>query len=185
MSKLNKLMSYIRAASPYRSVSNQIIDLVLHKLYINIAPADYYRFEFYKGGKTWEEKSRYVAFSGSRYWPFENNEFKYTTTLTNKYIQKHLLIGFGLPTPRLLATLGSAMEIRSEEQFFEFLAGIDRDIVLKSISSAGGSDVWVLTNRGGKYFSANDAHAQEGLWKKLQKGMDRGFLIEERVRNTG
>jgi Sugar-transfer associated ATP-grasp len=185
MNKLKTLWSYMRTAAPYRGIPQQLIDLILHKIVINFSAADYYRFEFYKKGKSWEEKSRYVALGGSRYWPFANNELKYSITLTDKYIQKHLLVGLGLPTPRLITTLGKGREIQGEQQFYAFIEGLNQEIVLKPVSSAGGSDVWVLYQKAGRLFSADAPCIREDLWAKLHKHLDRGLLIEEKLSNIG
>lgn len=185
MSMLKTLLSYMREAAPHRNVPQQIADIILHKLIVNFSPKDYYAFEFYKKGKSWEEKSRYVAVGGSRYWPFETNQLKYTITLSNKYLQKQLFGGLGLPTPRLITTLGPGFEIEGEQPFFAFLDALDRDVVVKSTSSAGGSSVWVVGKRDGRLHSANRPCTQEQLWSELSRRMERGYLIEERVRNTG
>lgn len=185
MNKLKTLISHMRAAAAHRAIPLQLVDIILHKLIINFSVKDYYYFEFYKKGKSWEEKSRYVALGGSRYWPFENNQFKFTITLNDKYIQKHLFIGLGLPTARLIATLGPGLEIQGEQQFYEFLDALDRDVIVKSISSAGGSGIWMVGKRDGRLCSANMPCTREVLWKELSARMERGYLIEERVRNTG
>src|SRR3972149_6598816 len=124
MRKLKSLMSYMRQASKVRSISAQVIDIILHKLILCVSPADYYHFEFYRPGKTWNEKSRYVALGGSVYWPFENNEFKFSIALSDKYIQKHLLTGFNLPTPRLMTTVGQDREIQHYAQWRDFLKSV-------------------------------------------------------------
>lgn len=185
MKKLRKALSYLRTAAAYRSVPRQLADLVLHRLILNLAAGDYYRFEFYKPGKGWEEKSRYVALAGSRYWPFENNAFKFTATLSNKYIQKHLLLGFGLPTPRLITTLGQGLALQDEDEFRAFLRGLDRDVVIKSISSAGGSSIRLVGVHDGQLHAAGVPCAPEDLWRELRGQLARGYLIEERVRNSG
>ena len=185
MKMFNALLSHMREAAPYRSVPLQLVDIVLHKLVINFSAKDYYFFEFYKNRKSWEEKGRYVALGGSRYWPFENNLFKFTIALNDKYIQKHLFIGFGLPTPRLIATLGPGLEIEGEREFYEFLDALDRDVMVKSISSAGGNSIWQVGKRDGRLYSANTPCAREALWAGLSARMQRGYLIEERVGNTG
>jgi hypothetical protein len=185
MKKLKIILSHIRAAAEYRSIPQQLVDIVLHRLIINFTPGDYYRFEFYKPGKSWEEKGRYVSLDGSRYFPFENNEFKYSATLSNKYIQKHLLMGLGLPTPRLIATLGHGLAIQREQEFYAFLEKLDQDIVLKPIRSAGGSGIRVISMKDGQLYSANLPCTRESVWRELSGRMDRGYLIEERVKNTG
>ncbi len=185
MKKLKSLVSHVRAASEFRSVPLQFSDILLHKLVINLAPSDYYRFEFYRNDMGWQEKSRYVAFDGSVYWPFENNEFKYASTLTNKYIQKHLLIGFGIPTPRLITTLGDDMELHSKEQFIDFLDKMDRHVVIKPVNGAGGTDVRIVTKIEGGVQSGNKTYTQTGLWDQLMASSCKRFLIEDRVSNMG
>jgi len=177
-------MKHMNSALPYRSRAAQFLDLALHKAIINVAPSDYYHFEFYKPGKTWEEKSRYVAFAGSRYWPFENNEFKYMVTLTNKYIQKQLLSGFDLPTPKVLATIGPAFAIRGQHEFDAFLDKVSVDIALKPISSAGGSDVLVLSKGNDVFQCAGRPYSKDQLWKHVLRRYESGFLVEERVSNS-
>jgi hypothetical protein len=185
MKKLKSLIAHMRAAAPYRGIPLQLIDIILHKLIINFSIKDYYYFEFYKQGKSWEEKSRYVALGGSRYWPLENNEIRFTITLTDKYIQKHLFIGFGLPVPRLIATLGPGLEIEGERQFSAFLDRLEQDVIVKSISSAGGKGIWLVSKRDGSLCSAGTPCTREQLWAELSTRIERGYLIEERVRNIG
>lgn len=185
MNKLNRLISYIRKASPVRSVPAQLVDIVLHRMVLCLSPADYYRFEFFRPGKTWEEKSRYVAMDGSVYWPFENNEAKFGVALTDKYIQKHLLIGLGLPTPRLLATVGAGRDIQHISQWCDFLHGIEQPLVLKPMSGASGEGILVVERHGERFRSTTGLFTPEQLWDYMQQGSGRGFLVEERIGNAG
>lgn len=185
MSLLKSLWHHMREAAPYRNIPQQLVDILLHKLIINFSAKDYFSFEFYKPGKSWEEKSRYVALGGSRYWPFENNQFKYTITLSDKYVQKHLFAGLGLPVAPLITTLGPGLEIEDEWRFFDFLDALDRDVIVKSISSASGSGVWRVGKRDGRLCSADRPCTREQLWSELSQRMARGYLIEERIRNMG
>lgn len=184
MNKLKRLLSLIRTASGVRSIPAQMIDLVSHRVFLCLRPADYYRFEFYRPGKTWKEKSRYVAMDGSVYWPFENNEAKFGTTLTDKYVQKHLLLGLGLPTPRLLATVGTDRDIQSGAQWRDFLDAIRQPLVLKPVSSASGHGVRVIERHGDGWRSSQDTCTPDELWEYMQRVSRRGFLVEERVTNA-
>ncbi len=185
MKKLKRLVWYMRKASQVRSIPAQLVDIVLHRLLLCLSPADYYRHEFYRPGKTWEEKSRYVTADGSVYWPFENNESKFGISLTDKYVQKHLLIGLGLPTPRLLATAGTDHSIQTAAQWREFLENVAQPLVLKPVSSACGAGILVVKKNGDRFHSIRDNYTAEQLWEHMQRVSRRGFLIEERVCNAG
>lgn len=181
--KIAKLVSYINGARSYRSIPAQLFDLASHKLKINIDFRDYYRFEFYKNQLDWREKERYVAVDGSRYWPFANNAFKYTVTLTDKYIQKNLLLGFDLPTPALLGIVGKNREIETCQQFENLIDGINTDFVIKPISGAGGKHILVVS-RGDDGLQLGDQCVDAGsLWRQVQSSFSRGLLIEERAVN--
>ncbi len=177
-------MERARAASVYKSVPSQIVDAIIHKIAINTAFRDYHRYEFYKSGKTMEEKSRYVGLAGSRYWPYENNKPKFAVTLTDKYIQKTMLAGFALPTPELLATVGSAFDIKDEDSFSAFLASCRHDIVVKPVSASGGRDILVLARTHDGFEASGHKISMSEIWKHVSKGLERGFLVEKRVKNT-
>lgn len=185
MNRLKRVISQVRKAAAVRSVPAQVLDLISHRVVLCLRPADYYRFEFYRPGKTWEEKSRYVAMDGSVYWPFENNEAKFGIALTDKYVQKHLLLGLGLPTPRLLATAGANRDIRSPVQWREFLDTVDQPLVLKPVSSASGEGILIVEKRGDQLYSTKAAYTSDQLWDYMQRVSKRGFLIEERATNAG
>jgi len=182
--KLAKLKSYLREARPYKNIGAQVVDLITHKIIINFSPADYYRFGFYKSKKTWDEKRRYVALDGSIYWPFEGNHFKYSISLTDKYIQKNLLKGFGLPTPTLLATVGKSFEINSRKRLYEFLDNLKDDVVIKPISSSGGNNILTLTYIDNTFFYGDKQFTYEMIWNHLERFIERGSLIERKVSNV-
>ncbi len=71
--KYTSICEYVKKASKFKSLSSQIIDIVNHKIKINTSPIDYYRFEFYKGDKTWEQKSRYIGKRCSNFYPWQSN----------------------------------------------------------------------------------------------------------------
>lgn len=131
----------MRQASSKRSVPGQLLDLVLHKMLINIGPRDYYYFEFYASDKTWAEKARYASLRGSRYWLFEKNSFKYQILFTDKYIQKGLLSGLNLPTPRLLELIGTSGSVCTQEEFRLAVDRAPEEFMLKPVSSCGGSGI--------------------------------------------
>lgn len=183
MRKLRKLWDYFQQAAPDRSIPFQIADIVAHKLRINTCPGDYYRFGFYRKQLSWEEKSRYIGQFGSMYWPYELNPCKCLVTLTNKYIFKNLARGFGLPTPKLISTIGRFHEVRTRTQLEALLRECSRDIVLKPISSAGGHRIVVLERAAGGFARFGEPVEFDRIWEHVQTGWDMGFLVEERVRN--
>lgn len=182
--QIRQLASYMAKAREEKAVPAQLADLLVHKIRINTDPFDYYRFEFYKGGKTWEEKSRYVGKGGSRYYPYENNSVRYMSLFNNKLVTKAVLAGPGLPQPELLATIGEDYEIKSREQFSSFLDAADRDLVMKPLGDSGGRGVLVLGHDRGTWRVGGEACTPEEVWERIRGGLKTGYLAEERVRNT-
>lgn len=181
--KIASRLARIREAARYRSVPLQLVDLVAHKLKLNLAPYDYYAFEFYKGGKSWEEKSRYVGRRGSVYWPFENNPLRYNPLFTNKYIEKLMLKGAGLPTAQLLGVVGGNGDLRSEAQLCTFLGQLAQDAVLKPISGTHGKKVLVLAKNDGQLYAGGKPVTDRDVWNHVRGHLETGFLIEERLTN--
>lgn len=182
--KIASRLTRIREAARFRSVPQQIVDLFTHKLRLNIAPYDYYAFEFYKSDKTWDEKSRYVGRHGSVYWPFENNALRYNALFTNKYIEKLLLKGAGLPTAPLLAIVGDNGDIRSREELGEFLRRQPRDVVLKPVSGTHGKQVLVVSRSGNDLLARGKPCTEGDVWDHVSGDLARGFLVEERLTNA-
>lgn len=181
--KFSKAYTMMVEASEYRSIPKQIYDLIVHKLIINTHPVDYYLFEFYKQGKSWDEKSRFIGIRGSIYYPFENNLLKYNILFTDKYVQKLLYKGAGLPSPNLISTVGIDREISTQQQFTTFLSSIADDIVLKPISGAQGNKIFIVSRCGDEIYSNNNKCTPAEIWKDICTDIKRGFLIEERVLN--
>jgi len=179
--KLNKLKALLAKASEHKNYIRQVYEVIQHKIVINVNPLDYYFNEFYKEGKTLEQKSRYVILGGSRYWPYENTPFKFTATLTNKYIQKTLLNGFNLPTPQLLTIVGDDYDIKTRDQFDYFLDNNIQDIVIKPVSSAQGRNILVVTKKDNQYFLADKPVTYDDLWFHVDRDMKKGHLIEEKI----
>jgi hypothetical protein len=177
-------LTRIREAARFRSVPQQLVDLVTHKLKLNIAPYDYYAFEFYKGDKSWEEKGRYVGRHGSLYWPFENNALRYNPLFTHKYIEKLLLKGAGLPTARLLAMIGDLGDIRGREELAEFLRRVPHDVVVKPVSGTHGKKVLVVSRSGDELRAGGKICSEHDIWDHVSADLARGFLVEEKLTNT-
>jgi hypothetical protein len=184
MRRFARWLRLVKKASPYRNVFLQVFDIVLHRIRLNIGLLTYYKYEFYKGQKTWKEKSRYISTAGSLYYPYELNRLKYNTTLTNKYVQKSLLMGFGLPTPRLIATIGPHFEIKTLEEFQKFLFGCHQSIVVKPVSSRGGHNVLVLECQDKSFRMAGELYTAERMWQHMKPDMKKGILIEEKMSNN-
>ncbi len=182
--KLSKLRAAVDVAREHRPLALQAVDLIKHKLLLNIAFIDYYRYRFHDPGISWEDKRRYVCEEGSICWPYQENPLKFTTTLSNKYIQKHLLIGFGLPSPPLLFTVGESMDVRTRESFAKALGAVDHDFVLKPVSGAGGSNVRVISNREDGYYERTSPISIDEMWAHISKSLGSGYLVEKRVKNA-
>jgi hypothetical protein len=183
---IKKMLERVKRAAPYRNPFMQAWDIIWHKLKINTHPADYYLFEFYKKRKNWEEKKRYISRYGSYYWPYGSILLKDMSVLTNKYINKHMLFGMGLPTPELLAVVGKDYEVRDREGLRIRMQSWNFDLILKPISSSGGTDVFGLTWENGRFLGdAGKEWTVDLLWDHLSSRLEGGFLIERRVFNVG
>ena len=183
MQRLGELLSNIWQARSYKSLPRQGIELLAHKLKINTDFIDYYRFGFYKSDESWEEKSLYLGPNGSRYWPFEGNSLKFDPLFAVKSIQKSLLIGAGLPTPRMLLKAGSEYPVNSLEKFRDALATVRAPVVTKFDGGGGGTDVHVLERSDDGFSHDGEAVDAEWIWQKYAARIDRGFLLEERIDN--
>lgn len=184
MSKLSTLVDHVKTASIHRPIPLQILDLLTHKFKLNIGVTDYYRLKFYQGSRSWQQKERYVGEGGSIYWPFAGNKFKFASMLTDKYIQKGLLRGFGLPTPDLLAVVGKNYEIATRGELVAFLEKTEKEMVIKPASNSAGQGILVIRKRDGRIYSGGTETDIDSIWLHMEKYLDRGLLIEERVENV-
>ena len=185
-SKIRNLANYIRQANYYKLLPLHIVDAIIHKVRINASIKDYYWFEFYKNNMSWDDKSRYVStMRSSMYWPYENNSIAYNFIFSDKYIQRSLMKGFGLPIPKLISTIGETLEIRTRDQLNRFLDTIETDFAIKPVNGTSGSDFLALSRDGDRFVAANRSYSKEDLWNHVRKHLRRGVLIEERVRNIG
>jgi hypothetical protein len=184
MHRILKWLKLVKKAAPHKNVFGQIIGIILTKIRINISPYEYYFYEFYKGGKTWKQKERYIGLDGSLYWPYDLNRLKFNVALTSKYVQKYLMLGFGLPTPRLLTTVGKDFEIDTLDGLRRFLSGCRQDVVFKPISSMGGKNILILNRREQGFFMGDEEYSPEKIWHHVEAQMKKGYLVEEKVTNS-
>jgi hypothetical protein len=161
-----------------------IVDIILHKIKINTVPRDYFKFKFYKKGKSFKEKSRYVSLLGSRYFPHGNNLLKFNVIFTNKYIQKHILQYLDLPTAQMLTTIGKKFEISNQSQMNSFLNSVDTDFVIKPISGTHGNDVLVLTKKGDNLYCGSNLYTNNMIWNHISSRFENGYIVEEKLCNN-
>ena len=167
----------------HRGIFSLGVDILIHKLLINTDPRDYFKFEFYKKGKSLEEKSRYISLRGSKYFPHGNNPLKYNRVFTNKYIQKAIFQHFALPTPALIATIGENLEICSQNQLNTFLDAMQSDIAIKQISGTHGSGFLSLSRKGGALVAGNTIYSKDDVWGHVSRNFKKGYIVEEKIIN--
>ena len=125
----------------------------------------------------------YLGPNGSRYWPFEGNSLRYDRMFVVKSIQKTLIMGAGLPTPRLLLKVGANYPVNSIEKFREAFDAIDVPIVCKFDGGGGGENVWVLDRNETGFLENGQPVDADWLWKQYADRIERGFFIEEKISN--
>ena len=172
------------SARPTMSVPRQIIDLAVHKLLLNTDPRDYYQYKFYEGNQSWDEKSRYMSESGSRYFPWELNPLKYNVLFTDKFVQKTILSGMGIPTPPLLTTVGVNKAISQREQLKAFMDRAPDDIVFKLISGASGTGFTRINKEDGRLSDGENTVTVEQLWDRFTPNLKKGYIVETAVRSA-
>jgi hypothetical protein len=183
--KREKLIGELNRASRHKGLFSITRDMILHKVLINSDPRDYFKYEFYKNGKSLEEKSRYISpHHGSRYYPHGNNLLKFNKIFTDKYIEKAILEYFNLPVAKLLTTIGNRLEISDQNQLSMFLDAMENDIVIKPISGTHGSGFLLLSRKGGELFVGKKKYSNQDVWNHVSMGLRRGFIVEEKIINT-
>ena len=180
---IQTILALIREARPYRSVAGQIYDLVEHKLRINTSFRDYYRFGFYNSDESWDEKTLYIGPNGSRYWPHEGNSLKWERVFAVKSAQKSLLMGAGLPTPRMLLKAGSEYPINTREKLADAFREIAMPVICKFDGGGGGDEIYALEYDNGAFSYDGKPVDAEWIWDRYAGRMDRGFFVEERISN--
>lgn len=179
-----KIISELKKAVLHRNIFSLSADMVFHKLVINTHPRDYFKFEFYKKGKSLEEKSRYISLRGSRYFPYGNNPLKYNNIFTNKYIQKSILKHFKLPVADLITTIGKQLEISDQESLNHFLDTFKTDIVIKPINGTHGTGFLSLSRKDKHLVAGKQIYTKDDVWKQLGQGFARGYIVEEKLINS-
>jgi len=183
MRQIKIIIAEVRRALAYKSLPQQIIDLIRHKLKINTNFRDYYRFEFYKSDASMEEKSLYLGPNGSRYWPFEGNSLYFDRLFVIKSLQKSLLMGAELPTPKMLFKVGQKYPINTLDKFAAALRQIKVPILTKFDGGGGGVDIFALDPAENGFLCDGNAVDAEWIWNKYASRMARGFFVEERIYN--
>lgn len=184
---IEKITANIKLATPYRNIFTLILDIFLHKLLVNTDPRDYFKYSFFKPGKSLKEKSRYISFNGSMYFPYENNPFKYSTIFTNKYVQKKILHHFNLPTPDLISTIGEKKDISTKKQLDSFLEPMESDIVIKLISGTHGDGFLSLSPNGKSFLAGDRNYSKDDVWAHVNtdlRSFKNGYLVEEKITNS-
>jgi hypothetical protein len=181
--KLLELKNEISSALKYKNIFLQTIDIFHHKIRINTSPIDYYRYKFYKSGKSWDEKCRYIGKRCSNYYPYQSNAVQYVSLFDNKYVFSNMLSGFKLPHPKLLATIGKNYELKTFTQFSQFISMTKCDMVLKPLDGSGGEGVIVLLFDGDRHRTLEGECSLDAVWDKIHLGGSEphSYLIEERV----
>jgi hypothetical protein len=183
MGRWQRTRAQIEAAREHRSVPMQLFDLLTHRLFLNIKRWDYYNLKLYRKDIPWQERSLYVGFRGSRYWPWEGNSLKSERLFACKSMQKAILTGLGLPTPRVLARVGRNYPVDTRDKFLAFMSTLERPVVTKPDGSLGGNDVMVLEPAGDAFRRGRETLSAEDVWRRYEPHLERGFLIEEKVAN--
>jgi hypothetical protein len=178
-----QILDHVKKATAYKGIPRQLFDIILHKIKINTSPIDYYRYEFYKSNKTWEERSRYIGKRCSNFYPWQTNSVQFIPLFDNKYIFSIMLSGFGLPHPKLLSTIGDDYEIKTINQFKIFMMNNKNNLVLKPLDGSGGRGIIVLLLNNGQYSDSTGVINPDQIWNliKLGKEMPHPYLVEEMV----
>lgn len=183
MRRRERVLRNFRDACKYRSVPMQVIDLVTHKLKINTYWEDYYRFGFYRQDKTWAERELYLSDSGSKYWPWEGNSFRFDSIFIRKSLQKAIMVAHGLPTPRLLMTVGKYYPLNSKALFTKELEKISVPVILKIDGGMRGAAIHLIEPESGKYRYNGELVTADWIWDRFERNLDPGFIVEERSQN--
>jgi len=181
---LRALWRRMRETRHAKGMVSQLVDIALHKILLNTHPYAYYGHRFYDRELSWDEKSRYVDEFGSRYFPYELNPIKFDILFTDKYVQKALLEGLGLPTSPLITTIGINRPVSTPAQFQEFIESAPADIVIKPISAAGGAGFMRLRKNGTQLYEGTEVVTPAQLWERFTSNLQRGLIVELGVTGT-
>lgn len=178
-----KIQPFLRPALQHRSAPALLVDVLRHKLRIATSPADYFRYEFYKGDRSMAEKGRYLSKRGSRYFPWAKNPVSQLSLFDNKLLFKKMLAGCGIPQSKLLATAGYRLELKTREAFARWLPEARQDLVIKPLFGSGGAGIRMLRYEAGHHYDGGSRVDAGKLWRDLVPGLGVGYVIEERLQN--
>jgi hypothetical protein len=183
MRRRDRMRQNLKRACRHRNALMQLVDIIVHKLKINTCWEDYYRFGLYRQDLSWEERSLYVGYFGSRYWPWDGNSLKFDRLFQLKSLQKSILSGHGIPTPRLLAKVGTDYAIDSPGKLQSTMSAFNEPFVTKFDGGGSGVGIYCLQRAGNKFQYQGETVDAEWVWQKYASVIDRGFLIEARAEN--
>ena len=181
---LQRALRHFKRARAFRSPLYQVIDVLRHWLLLNVSATDYYHFHFYDPAIAWSDKPRYVCPRGSRYYPYQANPLQFTAALSDKYLMKHLLRGFGLPTPAVIARLGQRSGVNHCAEFERVVRTLPEQFVIKANQGSGGRKLHFIAHRQGELWCNGEHVSVQALWDILTPGLDSGYYIERCLSNT-
>lgn len=161
----------------------QLVDVLKHKLLINTYWEDYYRYQLYRDEVPWEQRRLYVGYFGSQYYPWEMNSLKFDELFVRKSLQKAILAGHGLPTPRMIGKVGRDYAINSKEMFRALMDDVDRPVVSKFDGGGSGAGIFCLVPEDGGFRCGDKRVDVDWIWSQYASVIDKGFLIEEQAEN--
>lgn len=179
----DKIMPFLKDSINHRSVFFLFFDVLYNKLFFTTSPADYFRFEFYKKNKSISDKKRYISKLGSYYYPWGKNPISFVSIFDDKLIFKRMLKGSNIPQAELLGIIGSDFKVSTKQQFFDWLAQIKQDVVIKPIYGSGGEYVHLLNYKNNTFFEKGYAVDVNTLWEDLVPRLNLGYIAEERLIN--
>ncbi|HNP35863.1 MAG TPA: sugar-transfer associated ATP-grasp domain-containing protein [Woeseiaceae bacterium] len=179
----DKVLPYCRAALQHKSLPSLLFDMARHQLSIATSPADYLRYEFYKGERSMAEKKRYLSKRGSHYFPWNKNPVSQLALFDNKLLFKKFLLGCGIDQAKLLATIGPQFELCDRASFCDWLGTLRQDVVFKPTLGSGGQGIRLLTCSGDGLRERDKMINADTLWRELRQIPDAAYIVEERLRN--
>lgn len=178
MRRRDRIHQNFERALQHRNVAMQLVDIVVHRFKINTCWEDYYRFGFYRRDLSWEERSLYVGYFGSRFWPWDGNSLKFDRLFQLKSLQKAILLGHGIPTPSLLAKVGTKYAINTPEKLRNAMSEFNEPFVTKFDGGGSGVGIYCLRSEGGRLHCKGEEVDSDWVWQKYASVIDRGFIIE-------
>lgn len=183
MKRTDALLQNIRNANRYKNPLAQFVDALHHKLRINTSIMDYYRYEFYKGELSWDEKALYLGPSGSRYWPYEGNSLKFERLFVHKSLQKAVLEAADVPTPEIVLKVGSNHLINSVELFRKEVHRLTKPVLTKFDGGGGGAGILLIEPDGDTLTCNGKQIDADWIWQQYASNLERGFIVEAKIDN--